>query len=123
MSRCKVLIVDDEADVVELLGYRLKRMGCEVLKAYDGEEGLEISQKESPDLILLDIKLPKLDGLEVCTQLKANPQTQHIPIVLISASSEQIEKVKQDGKADGFLKKPFEPEDLFKMIEPFVKAA
>lgn len=123
MSRCKVLIVDDEADVVELLGFRLKMKGCDILKAYDGEEGLRMSKEKSPDLILLDLILPKRNGLDVCRELKADPKTEKIPIILISASSDQIEKGKRFTGADGFLKKPFEPEEFLKTVEPYLKAA
>ena len=120
MSKRKVLIVDDEADVVELLEFRLKIKGFEVLKAYDGEKGLEISKKENPDLVLLDIKLPKRNGIEVCSELKKDVATKKIPIILISASSNEIEKGKCAGGADGFLKKPFEPHELFDAIRPYL---
>ena len=123
MSKGRVLIVDDEVDVVELLSFRLRMRGCEVLKAYDGEEGLQLAKKENPDLILLDIKLPKRDGVEVCRALKSDPRYQRIPVVLISASSAQIHGQKEVGMADGFLKKPFEPEELFSIIDPYLKAA
>lgn len=121
MSKYRVLIVDDEEDVVELLGFRLKTKGCEVLEAYDGEEGLAVSKKEIPDLILLDIKLPKQDGIQVCLTLKQDPSTQKIPIILISASIGEIKKGEKIAKADGFLKKPFEPAELFKAISPYLK--
>ena len=123
MPRRKILVVDDEVDVVELLGFRLKTRGYDVLKAYGGEEGFGLARGEKPDLILPDILLPDVSGIDICRRLKSDPQLQGIPVILISASVTQINEAKRMGRADGILQKPFEPEELFRTIAPYLKAA
>jgi DNA-binding response OmpR family regulator len=82
----KILVVDDEPDVVSLLEVTLRADGFEVIKAYDGIGALDLVSTERPDLILLDIMMPMMSGYEVCEQIKANPQTQHIPVVCLSSA-------------------------------------
>lgn len=114
----KILIVDDEVQLVLMLKFRLKTMGYEVLEAYNGEEGLRVARREKPDLILLDIMLPMKDGYEVCLELKNDPGYSDIPIVLFSAKTEEadIEKGEKVG-ADAYITKPFESTVLVDKIE------
>jgi DNA-binding response OmpR family regulator len=109
----KVLIVDDNIDTVELLTKRFRAEGYEIAAAYDGEEALRKVREYVPDLVVLDIMMPKIDGLEVCRQLKDDETTKHIPILMLTAKSEVSEKVKGlDTGADGYLTKPFDYKEL-----------
>ncbi|MFH0988738.1 MAG: response regulator [bacterium] len=116
----RILIVDDEIDLVKLIRFRMKKAGYEILTAYNGSEGLAIIQQEKPDLVLLDLNLPMMLGSEVCTIVKADPEIRHIPIVLLSASAENLkERARQIG-ADASLVKPFEHQTLIEIIARLV---
>ena len=107
------MIVDDNVDTVELLTKRFRAQGYETAAAYDGEEALKVVPECMPDLIVLDIMMPKIDGYEVCRQLKADDSTKHIPILMLTAKSRVPEKVKGlDTGADGYLTKPFDYTEL-----------
>ena len=114
----RILIIDDEPDVLKLAAFRLKRWGYEILTANDGQTGLEIIENERPDLVLLDLRLPNLDGVDVCRQVKNNEALKHIPIILFTATADiaVAETAKQVG-ADGYIVKPFEPEQLLEKIQ------
>jgi len=102
----KVLVVEDDQGIVELLQIHLNDLDCELEKAYDGQTGLEKALKEKFDLIILDIMLPRMDGLEVCRQIRAN--NIHTPILMLTAKSEEIDKVLGlETGADDYLTKPF----------------
>ena len=88
-KKSKILIVDDTVDTVELLKKRFQAEGYETAEAYDGEEGLEKVREEKPDLIVLDIMMPKIDGCEVCGRLKRDEHTRYIPIVMLTAVQEK----------------------------------
>ncbi len=113
----RILLVDDEADLVFMLEARLKANGYEVLKAYDGETGLETARKENPDLILLDVMMPKMDGYKVCSLLKDDERYAKIPIVLFTAKAgEQTIQASKEAGADDYILKPFEPSILLDKI-------
>lgn len=118
MSGKKVLIVDDEPHIVELVRVCLEDTDYEVLEAYDGEEALEKAYKEKPDLILLDVMMPKMDGFEVCKALKTNKATHAIPVVFLTAKGQEVDKIKgfQSG-ADSYMTKPFSPLRLLSELE------
>jgi CheY-like chemotaxis protein len=90
----KILVVDDDRIIIEVLGQSLSLAGYEVITAADGEQGLEYARKLDPDLILLDVMMPKLDGYSVCTQLKQDPATRLIPIIILTALTERDDKLK-----------------------------
>ena len=117
MDRKQILLVDDEEHVLEMLSRRLQSWGYEVLTAADGEECLQMAGDQQPDLILLDILLPKMRGREVCAQLKSNSQTCHIPVVFLTALGmpEQIEAGFNLG-AEGYVIKPFNPQEVRERI-------
>ena len=117
----RILIVDDEPDILKVAVYRLKKAGYEVISAEDGGTGLNLAFKEKPDLILLDLRLPVMDGFDVCQQLKSNPEFKNIPVILFTASSDKAveEKAKEIG-ADGHLMKPFEPQELLEIVKRFI---
>lgn len=117
MHNPKILVVDDEPDVVTMIENALKPDGFVVVKAYDGIVALDLVSAEHPDLILLDIMMPMMSGYEVCEQIKANPQTQHIPVVCItSAHAPDALAQSQRVGAATLITKPFLPAELLAQI-------
>lgn len=114
----KILIVDDEENIVTMVEARLMGNGYDVITANDGQEGLAKARSEKPDLIILDIMLPKIDGYKVCRMLKFDEQYKHIPVILFSARTQDsdLETGKQQG-ADAYITKPFQPEALLSKIK------
>ena len=113
MSGEKILIVEDEEDVMELIRYNLSKEGFHCDAAYNGQEALKKAQVMLPDLLLLDLMLPEIDGLEVCKRLKSNSQTEHIPIVMVTAKSDEADIVTGlELGADDYITKPFSPKVL-----------
>ncbi len=111
----KILVVDDERKIVDIISLNLKREGYEVVCAYDGEEALEICFKEEPELILLDIMMPKLDGFEVCKRIREKLQT---PIIMLTARAEEIDKVLGfELGADDYVTKPFGVRELLARVK------
>ena len=92
-SRKNILVVDDEKDILKLLQYNLEREGHAVSCAKTGEEGLEVVKAKHPDLVILDIMLPGMDGLEVCKILRANKETRNTPILMLTAKSSELDQV------------------------------
>jgi DNA-binding response OmpR family regulator len=114
----RILLVDDEPSIVKMVGKRLEVEGFDVSAALDGEEGLAKAQGQPPpDLIILDLMLPKLNGYEVCTMLKQDARHQKIPIILFTAkASEKDEKTGMDCGADAYVRKPFRAPELMEKI-------
>ena len=104
----RILIVDDERDFVELVQFRLAALGCEFIVANDGVQALSQARQFKPDLILLDILLPDLDGLSVCEILRRQPSTKKIPVIFMSALSSEITKRTVAMQADDFFTKPLD---------------
>ena len=119
MDKKKILVVDDEPDVLRVTSIRLKKLGYNVLTAAGGKESLDTMRSENPDLVLLDLVMPFMNGAEVCEQIKNDKTLKHIPIILFTASgngamtAEQIKKI----GADDYIIKPFEPEELMGKLE------
>ena len=117
----KILIVDDAVDTVELLKKRLRFEGYDTAEAYDGEEGLQKAAEYNPDLIILDVMMPKLDGYEVCQRLKSDENTKYIPIIMLTAKAEVESKIKGlDIGADDYLAKPFNYKELSARVKSLV---
>lgn len=111
--RKKILAVDDEADILRLLQYNLAGAGFEVIPAEDGPEALDIARQTLPDLIILDLMLPNMDGNEVLKRLKAGQETSRIPVVMLTAKGEEIDRVLGlELGADDYIVKPFSPREL-----------
>lgn len=111
----KVLIVDDEKNIVEIIAFNLKKEGYQVLKAFDGEEGVSLALGESPDLILLDIMMPKMDGYEACKKIRAKKNT---PIIMLTARAEEVDKVLGlELGADDYVTKPFGIRELMARVK------
>jgi len=117
-----VLVVEDEADVVDLLRYNLTRAGFEVSIACAGDEGLEMARSQRPDIIILDLMLPGLNGHEVCRALKSDPNTEAIPVVMLTAKGEPHERVKGlELGADDYVTKPFSPRELVLRVKALLR--
>ena len=113
----RVLLVDDEPSIVKMVGKRLEIEGFDVLVAMDGQEALTKAQGERPDLIILDLMLPKLNGYEVCTMLKQDTRYQQIPIVMFTAKAQdKDEKLGMECGANAFVRKPFRAQELMEKI-------
>jgi len=114
----KILVVDDEKHIVRLVQVNLERAGYEVITAYDGDEALKKVKEERPDLIVLDVMMPKMDGFEVMKHLKADPTTRDIPVIMLTAKAQDTDVFKgwQSG-VDCYLTKPFNPLELLGFIK------
>ncbi|EGW38324.1 response regulator transcription factor [Desulfosporosinus sp. OT] len=113
-----ILVVDDEEPILELLRFNLEKEGYQVSVAKDGKEALESIEKELPNLLVLDVMLPGMDGLEVCRILRLNPKFQQIPIIMLTAKGEEIDTVLGlELGADDYMTKPFSPRELLARIK------
>lgn len=122
MNYGKILVVDDEEHIVELIKYNLESNGYNIITASDGKEAYEIAIREKPNLILLDIMLPVLGGIEVCKKLKEDKNTEHIPIIMLTAKSEEIDKVLGlEIGADDYITKPFGIRELIARIKAVLR--
>ena len=116
--RKKILVIEDEKDIRELLQLYLKREGYDVHIAKDGETGLRKASQERFDLVLLDLMLPQLDGLEICRSLRSRPQTAGLPIIMITAKAEESDRiVGLEMGADDYITKPFSPREVLARIK------
>jgi DNA-binding response OmpR family regulator len=122
MSRGKVLVVDDEEYIQHILNFSFGAEGFEVITASDGEEAVTIAKSQRPDIIVLDIMMPKMDGYEACKHIKADPQTEHIPVILLTAKGREVDrKLGAEAGADDYVVKPFSPGRLIERVEGFMK--
>ncbi|GAB4269028.1 MAG: response regulator [Deferrisomatales bacterium] len=113
----KILVVDDNPDNVELLTKRLRALGYRTCEAYDGEQALAKVAEEDPDLVILDVMMPKLDGFEVCHRLKSDAKTRPLPIIMLTAKREVPDKIRGlDTGADDYVTKPFNPQELMARV-------
>ncbi|OPX85645.1 MAG: Alkaline phosphatase synthesis transcriptional regulatory protein PhoP [Pelotomaculum sp. PtaB.Bin117] len=114
----RILVVEDEKNILELVRFNLEREGYQVLTALDGVRGLELARTEAPDLILLDVMLPEMDGLEVCLELRNDTMTKSIPIIMLSARAEELDRMLGlEMGADDYVTKPFSPRELSARIK------
>lgn len=123
----KILLVDDDPDFVEAVKVIVESGGYEVRVAYDGKEGLEAVAKEKPDLIVLDVMMPVMNGHQACAQLKDNPDTAKIPIILLTAVADRVttstytHRDMLESEAEDYMPKPVEPAALLELIKSWLK--
>ncbi len=120
----KVLIVDDEKDIVETLKFMLEAEGITCMTAYDGEEALSKVKTEKPDLVILDVMLPKINGYKVCRLLKFDKKYKNIPILMVTARSQEEDKaIGEETGADEYITKPFNIDDVVNMAKIYLNKA
>jgi two-component system phosphate regulon response regulator PhoB len=124
MAQPRILIIEDERGLTDILTYNLQREGYEVIVAHDGQEGLRKAQMQLPDLILLDLMLPKMDGLEVCRELRSGDRTRGIPILMLTAKAEETDQVVGFTLgADDYVTKPFSVKVLLQRVKALQRRA
>lgn len=122
MAKKKILLVDDEQALVEMVKMRLEANDYEVVTANDGQAALDLARGEKPDLIILDVMLPKMDGYKVCALLKKDSRYAAIPILMFTAKAQQEDMdIGEEAGANGYLAKPFEPQKLLEKIREILK--
>jgi two-component system phosphate regulon response regulator PhoB len=120
----KIVVIEDEPDILEVLSFNLRREGFDVVSAASGGAGLEAIGRESPDLVLLDLLLPGVDGLDVCRRLRAQPATARIPVIMVTAKGEESDIVLGLGVgADDYIQKPFSPRELVARVKAVLRRA
>ena len=118
----KILIIEDYLNIVEILTMRLKAMGYEVIAAYDGQEGLKLARNQKPDLIILDVMLPKMNGYKVCRLLKLDAKYKHIPIIMLtSRETATHEHLGRETGANEYVYKSDQKGTLLKLIQKYLK--
>ncbi len=117
-----VLVVDDEKDLLELVRYHLEKSGLRCLEACDGESALKLAREQTPDLMVLDLMLPGLDGLEVCRMLRKDPKTANVAIIMLTAKAEEVDRiVGLEMGADDYMVKPFSPRELVARVKAVLR--
>jgi two-component system alkaline phosphatase synthesis response regulator PhoP len=118
----KILIVDDEKDIVELISYNLEKEGFSTAKAFDGEDALKLVKTQKPDLMILDLMLPKINGLDVCRTIRHNPETVGLPIIMLTAKSDEVDKIiGLEVGADDYVTKPFSVKELIARVRSILR--
>ena len=122
MKNTKIAVIEDEADILEVIEYSLSKEGFRVCTALDGEEGLGLVKKEVPDLVVLDLMLPGIDGIEICRKLKSDSATRSISIIMVTAKGEESDIVLGLGiGADDYVVKPFSPRELTARVKSVLR--
>jgi two-component system alkaline phosphatase synthesis response regulator PhoP len=117
-----IAIIEDESNIVELVKYNLDRDGYHTISANNGKKGLDLVRQELPDLVILDLMMPELDGISVCKQLRADPQTKNIPVIILTAKSEEADRVLGlEIGADDYVTKPFSPRELVARVRAVLR--
>ena len=122
MTQKKILVADDEKDIVELVAYNLEREGFTVCRAYDGQKAWEMVNMEKPDLVILDLMMPEMPGMEVCRMIRGTPETAGLPIIMLTAKSDPIDKILGlEIGADDYITKPFHVRELIARIRAVLR--
>lgn len=122
MNKGTILVIDDEKDLLELVRYNLEKNGFDVICASDGRSGQEIATKHHPDLIILDVMMPGMDGLEVCQRLRSDERTARLPIIMLTARTTETDRiVGLEMGADDYITKPFSPRELIARVKAVLR--
>src|SRR4051812_20943714 len=122
MSQASVLVIDDEKDVLELVRFNLEKEHLDVITATDGQSGLEIGLNHKPDLVLLDLMMPGMSGLEVCKKLRGDERTSRVPIIMLTAKAAEADKIiGLEMGADDYITKPFSPRELLARVRAVLR--
>jgi two-component system, OmpR family, alkaline phosphatase synthesis response regulator PhoP len=122
MAKGKILIIDDETDLIELVRYNLEKEGYAVVGAGDGESGVALIVREKPDLVIVDLMLPGMDGLELCRLLRQKPETAQIPILMLTAKTSETDRIiGLELGADDYVTKPFSPRELAARVKALLR--
>ncbi len=118
----KILIVDDEQDIADLISYNLEKEGYSTIKAYDGGDVLKTVKAQKPDLIILDLMLPRMSGMDICRAIRANPETSHLPIIMLTAKADEVDKIiGLEIGADDYITKPFSVKELIARVRSILR--
>ncbi len=118
----KIVIIEDESDILEVIAYNLRREGYEVVESQSGEDGLDKVISSAPQLVILDLMLPEIDGIEICRKLKSDPLTAGIPVIMVTAKGEESDIVLGLGVgADDYVTKPFSPKELLARVRAVLR--
>jgi len=122
MKKGTILVIDDERDLIELVRYNLEKEGFDVIAATDGQSGLEVVTKHRPDLVVLDLMMPGLDGLQVCQQLRSDPRAGRIPVIMLTAKATEADRVVGlEMGADDYIVKPFSPREVVARVKAVLR--
>ena len=122
MKRATILLIDDEKDLIELVRYNLEKEGYDVIAATDGGSGLEVVRKHRPDLVVLDLMMPGLDGLQVCQQLRSDPRSARVPVIMLTAKATEADRVVGlELGADDYITKPFSPREVVARVKAVLR--
>ena len=118
----KILVTDDEKDIVELISYNLAKEGFSIIKAYDGEAALKLVKLQKPDLLILDLMLPRMSGIDVCKAVRNNPDTANLPIIMVTAKADETDKIiGLEIGADDYITKPFSIKELVARVRAILR--
>ena len=118
----KILIVDDEQDIADLVSYNLEKEGYATIKAYDGGDVLKTVKTQKPDLVILDLMLPHMNGLDICRAIRANPETVNLPIIMLTAKADEVDKIiGLEIGADDYMTKPFSVKELIARVRTVLR--
>ncbi len=122
MSKGTILVIDDEKDLIELVRYNLEKEGYDVIAATDGASGLEVIRKHRPELVMLDLMMPGMDGLQVCQRLRADQRTAHTPVIMLTAKATESDRiVGLELGADDYVTKPFSPREVIARVKALLR--
>jgi two-component system, OmpR family, alkaline phosphatase synthesis response regulator PhoP len=122
MGKGTILVIDDERDLIDLVRYNLEKEGYDVIAATDGQSGLEVATKHAPDLVVLDLMMPGIDGLQICQRLRADPRTARMPIIMLTAKATEADRiVGLELGADDYITKPFSPREVVARVKAILR--